>query len=554
VLHLSSSVLNFGNVEISSTDSLVLEISNTGTQDLTVDITDLAGGGFSKDTLAEAHVISPGSSTEMKVYFSPADIMEYTATFRVESDDRDIEITCFGNGVPPMGTQPTSLVIAGGGDIGQNWEYFNSNTIPSTNQAYSVLGYGRYYGDTRIAYLNPIGFQDWDGDGVDDQIVDIDSVTQDTLYATLQSLIDEDNDMYPNVVFFAGHGYSGEIDINGNAADNVTISQFDQWLIDANLTTHTPLIVLFEACFSGGFIPTVAGENRIVIGACREDQFADYLNGQCFSTRFWEEIWYGNSVWDAFNIAANWSNVFLNEQEPQLDADGDGIANEEDDQAIADTLYIGGVYQHGAVLPEIVEAPEFVNSEDGQVEIWVRCNRNLDRVWCVLYPKEYAGEPAVDQLPRLELVQGENFSYTGRFESIEPFSEDEDLEAIVYGVADLYNTIVPYIVPVFPAPITAVNERLVPDRTELKSCYPNPFNTTVSIRFQIASENSMDIRVYDVQGRLVRRLLNQKILPGEYVYHWNGLDDQGQIQASGIYIIQMHAGDYSASRKVTLLK
>ncbi len=456
--------------------------------------------------------------------------------------------------MPPNGTQPTSLFIAGGGDVGQNWDYFNSNTLPSMNKAYSVLGYGRYYGDTRITYLNPIGYQDWDGDGVDDGIVDIDSVTKDTLRAALQALVDEDNAAFPNVLFFAGHGYAGEIDINGSAEDNISITQLDEWIDSTDLSLHTPLVMLFEACFSGGFIPTLADSNRVIISACRDDQFADYLDGQSFSTRFWEEVWYGNSVGDAFSIASSWSNVFLNEQEPQLDADGDGIANQEEDFAAADTIYLGGVYQHGAVLPEIIEAPEFLNSSDDQIDVWVQFNRNLDNAWCVLYPIDYTGVPNVEDLPRINLSRGEDFNYSGTFSDISPFSDDQDLEIIIYGVADLYNTIVPHIIPVFPGSASSTDNQLLPQTTKLKSCYPNPFNSTVSISFQIASQSRIDLRIYDVQGRLIKRVASQDIRPGEYVHHWDGLDSHGKAMSSGIYLIQMIANDFSATKKVTLLK
>jgi hypothetical protein len=554
VLTISNSVMNFGNVEINISDSLVLTITNSGDLDLIIDVTELVGDGFQKEILAPSQVLNPAASIDIKVFFNPTELLDYSATFRVESNDRDVEITCYGNGVPPSGTQATSLFIAGGGDVGQNWDYFNSNTLPSMNNAYSVLSYGRYYGDTRITYLNPIGYQDWDGDGIDDNIVDIDLITSDTLRSALQSLVDEDNQAFPNVLFFAGHGYTGEIDINGNAADNVPISVLDDWVDSTDLALHTPLIMLFEACFSGSYIPTLADSNRVIISACRADQFADYLDGQCFSTRFWEEIWYGNSLADAFSVASDWSQVFLNAQEPQLDADGNGISNEATDFAIADTIYLGGVYQHGAVLPEIVEAPEFMNTVDGEIEVPIRFNRSMDNVWCVLYPVDYSGTPEVEELPRINLSRGDNFIYSGTFESISPFSGDQDLEVIVYGVADLYNTIVPHIISVFPGSASATESPVLPTETSLNACFPNPFNATISLSFQIAEESQLGLNIYDIKGRRIKQVVYQDIMPGTYQQQWNGLNDYGQAVSSGIYIVQLVTEDYAFTRKVTLLK
>jgi len=554
ILTYSNSVMNFGNVEINTSDSLVLTITNSGELDLLIDVTELIGDGFEKETFTPSQVLMPATSFDIKVFFNPTELLDYSATFRVESNDRDVEIICYGNGVPPSGTQATSLFIAGGGDVGQNWDYFNSNTLPSMNNAYSILSYGRYYGDTRITYINPIGYQDWDGDGIDDNIVDIDLITSDTLRSAIQSLVDEDNQAFPNILFFAGHGYTGEIDINGNAADNVAISELDDWIDSTVLALHTPLIMLFEACFSGSFIPTLADSNRVIISACRADQFADYLDGQCFSTRFWEEIWYGNSVADAFTIASSWSHVFLNEQEPQIDADGDGIANEVEDFAAADTIYIGGVYQHGAVLPEIVEAPEFINTMDGELEVSIRFNRSMDNTWCVLYPVDYTGTPEIEELPRINLSRGDNFIYSGTFESLAPFSSEQDLEVIIYGVADLYNTIVPHIIPVFPGSASATESPVLPTETSLNACFPNPFNATISLSFQIAEETQLGLNIYDIKGRRIKQVVYQDILPGTYQQQWDGMNDYGQAVSSGIYIVQMVTEDHAFTRKVTLLK
>ncbi len=554
VLSLSSSVLNFGNVEVNQVDTISMSVLNSGNLDLDLTVSPLIGSGFTMISLTSDTLLNPAESIELSIAFHPTDQQEYSSNFSIESNDRDIDITCFGNGVPPSGTQPTSLFIAGGGDVGANWDYFNSNTLPSLNHAYSVMSYGRYYGDTRIAYLNPIGFQDWNGDGVDDEIVDIDLITTDTLRATIESLIDENNDAFPNVLFFAGHGYSGEIDINGDALDNLSISVLDGWLDSTSLTDHTPLVILFEACFSGGFVPTLADSNRIIISACRDDQFADYMDGQCFSTRFWEEIWYGNSLADAFSIASDWSQVFLNAQEPQLDADGNGIGNEATDFAIADTIYLGGVYQHGAVLPEIVDAPEFLNTEDGKIEVSIRFNRSMDNAWCVLYPVDYAGIPEVVELPRINLSRTDNFIYNGTFESIAPFSSDQDLEIIVYGVADLYNTIVPHIIPVFPGSASATESPVLPTETSLNACFPNPFNATISLSFQIAEETQLGLNIYDIKGRRIKQVVYQDILPGTYQQQWDGMNDYGQAVSSGIYIVQMVTEDHAFTRKVTLLK
>ena len=62
------------------------------------------------------------------------------------------------------------------------------------------------------------------------------------------------------------------------------------------------------------------------------------------------------------------------------------------------------------------------------------------------------------------------------------------------------------------------------------------------------------ITVYDLRGRLVRRLVDGDKDPGYYRVHWNGRDDHGARVASGVYLYAIDAGDYRATRKMALVR
>jgi len=62
------------------------------------------------------------------------------------------------------------------------------------------------------------------------------------------------------------------------------------------------------------------------------------------------------------------------------------------------------------------------------------------------------------------------------------------------------------------------------------------------------------IRIYDVSGRLVRTLVDQRVEPGRHEAVWNGRNDRGEPVGSGVYFCTMDADAFHGSHKMTLLK
>jgi flagellar hook assembly protein FlgD len=66
---------------------------------------------------------------------------------------------------------------------------------------------------------------------------------------------------------------------------------------------------------------------------------------------------------------------------------------------------------------------------------------------------------------------------------------------------------------------------------------------------------SVDLKIYDLQGRLIRTLAQQQThSPGVFTATWDGRDDSGQQVVSGIYFVKLQAGQFAASRKMALVK
>jgi uncharacterized lipoprotein YddW (UPF0748 family) len=92
-------------------------------------------------------------------------------------------------------------------------------------------------------------------------------------------------------------------------------------------------------------------------------------------------------------------------------------------------------------------------------------------------------------------------------------------------------------------------ETIVPSEYALEQNYPNPFNPKTTIRIKIASAGLVSVRVYNLLGQEVAVLLNEYMNPGEY-----DLDFNASNLSSGIYLYRIRANDFSASKKMILMK
>jgi len=94
----------------------------------------------------------------------------------------------------------------------------------------------------------------------------------------------------------------------------------------------------------------------------------------------------------------------------------------------------------------------------------------------------------------------------------------------------------------------------IPKTFALNQNYPNPFNPTTFIKYDLPKEAIVKIVIYDLMGRKVRTLLNEKQNAGYKSITWNGRDNNGQMVSSGMYIYQMITDEFQKTKKMMLLK
>jgi hypothetical protein len=96
--------------------------------------------------------------------------------------------------------------------------------------------------------------------------------------------------------------------------------------------------------------------------------------------------------------------------------------------------------------------------------------------------------------------------------------------------------------------LTQINTSL-PDKFYLEQNYPNPFNPNTVISFQLPTAGFVKLKVFDLLGREVANLVNEKLSAGSYKYDFNA-----SALPSGIYFYKLETENFSETRKMVLIK
>jgi hypothetical protein len=91
----------------------------------------------------------------------------------------------------------------------------------------------------------------------------------------------------------------------------------------------------------------------------------------------------------------------------------------------------------------------------------------------------------------------------------------------------------------------------IPDRFELNQNYPNPFNPTTNLEFGISKLGFVSLKIYDLLGKEVAVLVNERLAPGSYSYQFSTVNYQ---LASGVYFYRLSAGEFTDTKRMMLLK
>lgn len=90
---------------------------------------------------------------------------------------------------------------------------------------------------------------------------------------------------------------------------------------------------------------------------------------------------------------------------------------------------------------------------------------------------------------------------------------------------------------------------LAPENYHLSQNYPNPFNPSTKIKFDIPKGSLVKLKIYDMLGREVATLVNEKLNPGSYEYEWNGMN-----LPSGVYFYKLESENFIETKRMVLVK
>ncbi len=138
-----------------------------------------------------------------------------------------------------------------------------------------------------------------------------------------------------------------------------------------------------------------------------------------------------------------------------------------------------------------------------------------------------------------DLTSGQEMTLTLTGYNMVPWSVDFAVGENVTGVQD---------------PDTRPDPALPPAQVSLVGNYPNPFNPSTTIVFELPRDMRVQLAVYDVRGNLVRTLLSETMPAGRCEVPWNGRDRGGRQVASGVYLYQLATPEGSFSGRMMLSK
>jgi len=94
----------------------------------------------------------------------------------------------------------------------------------------------------------------------------------------------------------------------------------------------------------------------------------------------------------------------------------------------------------------------------------------------------------------------------------------------------------------------------IPIEYKLLNNYPNPFNPATTIAFEIPQSENVTLKIYSMDGQLVKTLADGNYPAGKFQKVWNGKNEAGNNVSSGIYLYRLTAGNFNSSARMILMK
>ena len=98
------------------------------------------------------------------------------------------------------------------------------------------------------------------------------------------------------------------------------------------------------------------------------------------------------------------------------------------------------------------------------------------------------------------------------------------------------------------------NSGSLPKEFKVSSNYPNPFNPITSISYDLAQNGIISLTIFDLNGKIIKNLVNEFQNAGNHLLTWNGVNFAGEVVSAGLYLCVLQVEDSKQTKKMSFIK
>lgn len=100
----------------------------------------------------------------------------------------------------------------------------------------------------------------------------------------------------------------------------------------------------------------------------------------------------------------------------------------------------------------------------------------------------------------------------------------------------------------------SIQNQDVAEKFTISEAFPNPFNPSTSLKFNVNKKETVKITIYDLLGNRIKNLVSDNYSIGSHSISWHARNDKGQPVSAGVYLFKVQAGEFQSIKKMVLLK
>ena len=203
-------------------------------------------------------------------------------------------------------------------------------------------------------------------------------------------------------------------------------------------------------------------------------------------------------------------------------------------------------------------------SDTSEIE-WSATDDSITLIF--MYYDDYYGYEESDTISLAYEVTDDMLSLSAEFDFCEMMGDDYyyyyydslncyDMFEMQFGIMDIQDITLDFWMEMsYSGPLAIAGEiGLQPGQFKLHQAYPNPFNPTTTLKYEMGSAGPVSINVFDVSGHKIRSLYNGIQIPGLHEVRWDAKNDNGRSMSSGVYLFKVNVNGKTHTAKTLLLK